>query len=302
MKRVFVAGHKGMVGSAIVRQLQQDPAIELVVCDRSELNLLDQLQVRNFFLSETIDAVYLAAAKVGGGCKPIEDDALLDEVTALVERPNVLVCEFEPQFLGVPQECLILTMKANQKYFPLLDAQGRLTNRFLVVSNITPDDASAVIGGNERVVRPRLADAKFFFDQDRKKTLASRVEGLGKVVYHNKLGTQGERMERVRAIARALFANLRAVIVDEWHELMSSKRGTQTELCLARLRNLARDAEQGTTWLAHLCNPFDPGECLLEERTSNMFNRNRDRPVRVRAERARNPRPRRASPGNRCRY
>ena len=142
-----------------------------------------------------------AAERVGGGCRPIEDDALLDEVTALVERPNVLVCEFERQFLEVPQECLILTMKANQKYFPLLDAQGRLTHRFLVVSNIRPDDASAVIGGNERVVRPRLADAKFFFDQDRRKTLASRVDGLGKVVYHNKLGTQGDRQHRVSSIA-----------------------------------------------------------------------------------------------------
>lgn len=149
-----------------------------------------------------------AAAKVGGGCKPIEDDALLDEVTALVERPNVLICEFEKQFLDVPQECLILTMKANQKYFPLLDAQGKLTNQFLVVSNIRPDDASAVIGGNERVVRPRLADAKFFFDQDRKKTLESRVPALSKVVYHNKLGTQGERMERVCAIAETIGLKL----------------------------------------------------------------------------------------------
>jgi glycyl-tRNA synthetase beta chain len=120
----------------------------------------------------------------------------------------VLVCEFEKQFLDVPQECLILTMKANQKYFPLLDAAGKLTNKFLVVSNITPDDASAVIGGNERVVRPRLADAKFFFDQDRKKTLASRVDGLAKVVYHNKLGTQGERTDRVRAIAKGIAALL----------------------------------------------------------------------------------------------
>jgi glycyl-tRNA synthetase beta chain len=120
----------------------------------------------------------LAAAPPGGRrLPPIEDDALLDEVTALVERPNVLVCQFEQQFLDVPQECLILTMKANQKYFPLLDAAGKLTNQFLVVSNISPADASAVIGGNERVVRPRLADAKFFFDQDRKKTLESRVPG-----------------------------------------------------------------------------------------------------------------------------
>ncbi|SFP11387.1 glycyl-tRNA synthetase beta chain [Variovorax sp. PDC80] len=149
-----------------------------------------------------------AAVQVGGGSVPIHDDALLDEVTALVERPNVLVCSFEREFLEVPQECLILTMKANQKYFPLLDASSRLTNRFLVVSNISPDDASAVIGGNERVVRPRLADAKFFFDQDRKKTLASRVASLGKVVYHNKLGTQGERVERVMRIARAIADQL----------------------------------------------------------------------------------------------
>ncbi|MBA4256563.1 MAG: glycine--tRNA ligase subunit beta, partial [Polaromonas sp.] len=148
------------------------------------------------------------AADVGGGCKPIEDDALLDEVTALVERPNVLVCQFEPEFLAVPQECLILTMKANQKYFPLLDAAGKLTNRFLVVSNISPTDASAVTGGNERVVRPRLADAKFFFDQDRRKTLEARVPGLAKVVYHNKLGTQGERMLRVREIAGRLAQRL----------------------------------------------------------------------------------------------
>ncbi|MCX7263738.1 MAG: glycine--tRNA ligase subunit beta [Burkholderiales bacterium] len=154
--------------------------------------------------AEIVKQLHAAAAKVGGGAKAIEDDALLDEVTALVERPNVLTCEFEKQFLEVPQECLILTMKANQKYFPLLTAEGKLTHQFLVVSNISPADASAVIGGNERVVRPRLADAKFFFDQDRKKTLASRVEGLNKVVYHNKLGTQGERMARVRGIAKAL--------------------------------------------------------------------------------------------------
>jgi len=149
-----------------------------------------------------------AAVGVGAGSVPIDDDALLDEVTALVERPNVLVCEFEREFLDVPQECLILTMKANQKYFPLLDAHGRLTNKFLVVSNIRPEDASAVIGGNERVVRPRLADAKFFFDQDRKKSLASRVEQLGKVVYHNKLGTQGERVNRVMHIARGIAEKL----------------------------------------------------------------------------------------------
>ena len=146
----------------------------------------------------------LAQAAASEGLRSLDDEALLDEVTALVERPNVLVCRFEPEFLAVPQECLILTMKANQKYFPLLDAEGRLTSRFLVVSNVRPADPSRVIQGNERVVRPRLADAKFFFDQDRRRTLASRVPGLAKVVYHGKLGTQGERMERVRRLARAV--------------------------------------------------------------------------------------------------
>jgi glycyl-tRNA synthetase beta chain len=158
--------------------------------------------------AEIVRQLQEAAARVGGGARPIEDEALLDEVTALVERPNVLTCQFETEFLEVPQECLILTMKANQKYFPLLTAQGKLTNKFLVVSNIRPQDPGAVIGGNERVVRPRLADAKFFFDQDRKKTLASRVPGLAKVVYHNKLGTQGERIERVRTIAQLIGAQM----------------------------------------------------------------------------------------------
>ena len=147
------------------------------------------------------------------GLVPIDDAALLDEVTALVERPNVLLCQFEPEFLEVPQECLILTMKANQKYFPLLDAAGKLTNKFLIVSNIRPEDPSRVIEGNERVVRPRLADAKFFFDQDRKKTLESRVAGLDKVVYHGKLGTQGARAERVRAIGQAIVNQLRLATV-----------------------------------------------------------------------------------------
>lgn len=152
----------------------------------------------------------LQAAAAKEGLKPIEDEALLDEVTALVERPNVLLGQFEQDFLAVPQECLILTMKANQKYFPLLDNQGKLTSKFLIVSNINPADASKVIGGNERVVRPRLADAKFFFDQDRKKTLESRLPGLAKVVYHNKLGSQGERNERVVAIATAIAQQLGA--------------------------------------------------------------------------------------------
>jgi glycyl-tRNA synthetase beta chain len=158
--------------------------------------------------AEIVRQLTAAAAKAGPQLTPIQDEALLDEVTALVERPNVLLGQFEDEFLQVPQECLILTMKANQKYFPLLSADGQLSNKFLIVSNISPDDASAVIGGNERVVRPRLADAKFFFDQDRKKTLESRLASLDKVVYHNKLGSQGQRTTRVASIASAIGQQL----------------------------------------------------------------------------------------------
>ena len=146
-------------------------------------------------------AAQLKAAADKANLTPVDDEDLLDEVTALVELPNVLLGQYETEFLEVPQECLVLTMKSNQKYFPLLDSDGKLTSKFLIVSNINPADPSAVIGGNERVVRPRLADAKFFFDQDRKKTLESRVASLDKVVYHNKLGSQGERNARVVKVA-----------------------------------------------------------------------------------------------------
>jgi len=177
--------------------------------DSYERQLADAGAVIASFAGRRAEIVrQLTAAAAQEGLRPIEDDALLDEVTALVERPNVLLGKFEEAFLAVPQECLILTMKANQKYFPLLDATDKLTNKFLIVSNITPADASLVIGGNERVVRPRLADAKFFFDQDRKKPLDARVLGLSKVVYHNKLGTQGERVGRVQTIARAIAEQL----------------------------------------------------------------------------------------------
>ncbi len=179
------------------------PVIELRDADSYAAQLRDEGAVIASFAERREEiARQLAAAAQREGLTPVDDDALLDEVTALVERPHVLLCRFEAEFLEVPPECLILTMKANQKYFPLLDAAGRLTERFLVVSNIRPEDPSRVIEGNERVVRPRLADAKFFFDQDRRRTLASRVAGLDKVVYHGKLGTQGARVARIRRIAR----------------------------------------------------------------------------------------------------
>ncbi|MCQ9326673.1 glycine--tRNA ligase subunit beta [Neisseria dentiae] len=138
------------------------------------------------------------------------DEALLDEVTALVEWPVVLEAGFEEHFLDVPQECLILTMQQNQKYFPLLDASGKLINRFLLVSNLQAEDPSHIIRGNERVLRARLADAEFFYKQDQKATLESRLPKLSQVVYHNKLGNQAERIERLAAISRHIAAALGA--------------------------------------------------------------------------------------------
>lgn len=137
--------------------------------------------------------------------------ALLDEVTALVEYPAVYLGEFDPEFLQVPPECLILTMRLNQKYFPLFEpSTGKLESRFLIVSNMLVDDPTNIIEGNERVVRPRLADAQFFFETDLKTPLAERVEQLKNSVYHNRLGSQFQRVERVRRIAAELAQQLGA--------------------------------------------------------------------------------------------
>ena len=140
--------------------------------------------------------------KAAPGMRVIMPDALLDEVTALVEWPAVYEGTFDPAFLAVPQECLVLTMQQNQKYFALADGEGRLVHRFLLVSNLTTQDPTSIVRGNERVLRARLADAKFFFDQDRRQPLASRVARLASIVYHNKLGTLADRAERLRFLAR----------------------------------------------------------------------------------------------------
>ncbi len=183
---------------------QREPVV-LLDADHYAQQMQSQAAVMVSFGERRAEIVrQLQQAAALEGLTPIDDDALLDEVAALVERPNVLPCRFEPEFLAVPPECLILTMKANQKYFPLLDSAGQLTEKFLVVSNIRPDDPGAIIEGNQRVIRPRLADAKFFFDKDRRQTLESRLPQLDKVVYHGKLGSQGARIERVRAIARTI--------------------------------------------------------------------------------------------------
>ena len=139
---------------------------------------------------------------------PIDDEDLLDEVTALVEYPNVLAGEFESKFLDVPQECLILSMKANQKYFPLIDKNNKLANQFLIVSNISPKNSDLITQGNEKVIRPRLSDAEFFYSQDKKKPLKEYLSQLAHIVYHNKLGSQAERSKRVKTIASLIVKNL----------------------------------------------------------------------------------------------
>ena len=149
--------------------------------------------------------------KAAGGASLGDYGALLNEVTALVESPAVYEGRFDEAFLAVPQECLILSMKQHQKYFPLLDAHtGRLLNRFLMVSNLSTANANNIVAGNERVLRARLSDARFFFDQDRKVKLADRVERLGGVVYHNRLGTQLERVQRIEKLASAIAEKLHA--------------------------------------------------------------------------------------------
>lgn len=151
-----------------------------------------------------------ALLKAAGDDLVLMPDSLLDEVTSLVEWPAIYECHFDQEFLEVPQECLILTMQTNQKYFALTDKQGKLRNRFLIVSNIETTKPQAIISGNERVVRPRLADARFFFQQDQKRALATRVADLGKVVYHNQLGSQLERARRVQALAAGIAKELNA--------------------------------------------------------------------------------------------
>ncbi len=184
------------------------PRIEIARATDYEARLEDDGRVIASFDTrrDRIAALLAASAKSVGGS--LGDDpavaALLEEVTALVEWPAVYVGRFDDEFLAVPQECLILTMRTNQRYFPLFDAGGRLLPQFLIVSNMAIDDPSAIIDGNQRVVRPRLADARFFFEQDRRTPLAARITRLDSVIHHAKLGTVGERITRLRAIARGL--------------------------------------------------------------------------------------------------
>ncbi len=185
--------------------------IELATAEAYEPALLAEGKVVPDFAERRAEIerqLVAEAARLGASLGEYAD--LLDEVAALVEHPTVYVGEFEAEFLAVPQECLILTMRANQKYFPLFDAAGKLLNRFLIVSNMRVADPSNIVTGNQRVVRPRLADARFFFEQDRKQRLEARLPRLEAVVYHNKLGSQRERIGRLERLAAHIARRLHA--------------------------------------------------------------------------------------------
>jgi glycyl-tRNA synthetase beta chain len=187
------------------------PAIRLGRADDYESALLKKGSVIADFTARRIeiDKQLQAEAKRQGAVLG-DYQELLDEVTALVELPSVYVCEFEASFLDVPQECLILTMRQNQKYFPLFATNGKLLPKFLVVSNMRVNDPRAIVSGNERVVRPRLEDARFFFNQDRKVRLEIRVPQLANVVYHSKLGSQRQRVERIQLLAGKIARDIGA--------------------------------------------------------------------------------------------
>ena len=196
--------------------LRQYGKVEPVFTTRRDM-MLAQLEAKATLLKATLGA-------------PSSYAELLDEVNSLVEWPTVYVCEFEAEFLAVPQECLILTMKTNQKYFPLFDDAGKLKNQFLIVSNMQLDNAQKIIEGNERVVRPRLADARFFFETDKKTRLDARLPELAKVVYHNKLGTLAERVTRVSTLAREIAALIGADPACAEHGALLAKADLITQM------------------------------------------------------------------------
>jgi glycyl-tRNA synthetase beta chain len=185
--------------------------ITLDHADRYERVLAENGSVIVSFATRRAGIIKELEQAAGKDAELVGSDALFDEITALVEHPQVYAGEFSKDFLAVPQECLVLSMQQHQKYVPLRDkAKGKLLPRFLFVSNMSAGDPTQIIHGNERVLRARLADAKFFYDQDRKTRLEARVPRLAGVVYHNKLGSQLERVERIQLLAGKLARELGA--------------------------------------------------------------------------------------------
>ncbi|MDO6525930.1 glycine--tRNA ligase subunit beta [Motilimonas sp. 1_MG-2023] len=197
-------------------------------------NLLDMkgkvivdYQRRKDAIREQVDAV----AAHENGVADIDED-LLEEVNSLVEWPVTMVGSFEEKFLDVPSEALISTMKDNQKYFPVLDKDGKLMPRFIFVSNIVSRDPKQVVEGNEKVVRPRLADAEFFFHTDKKKTLASRLDSLSTVLFQQQLGTLKEKSERIADLAQFIAEKIGANSQHAQRAGLLSKTDLMTEMVM----------------------------------------------------------------------
>jgi len=182
---------------------------------------------RKAIIREQVEAV----AAHEHGIAAIDED-LLEEVTSLVEWPVTLAGSFEEKFLKVPSEALIYTMKDNQKYFPVLDKEGNLLPRFIFVSNIVSRDPVQVITGNEKVVRPRLADAEFFFETDKKKTLESRLASLSTVLFQKQLGTLKEKSERISEVAKDIAMLIQADPNHAQRAGLLSKTDLMTEMVM----------------------------------------------------------------------
>ena len=195
-------GHRFESKNKIIELIHADDYEEILL---KEGSVIASFEKRKSFIK---NAINLATESLKKNVSAISDDDLLEEVTALVEMPNILIGEFESKYLEVPQECLILTMKSNQKYFPIVDHKDKLTNKFIIVSNLTPANSRIIVEGNEKVIRPRLADAEFFFNQDKKKTLLQMAHKLDKIIYHNKLGSQSDKAKRVSKIHMHIYQEL----------------------------------------------------------------------------------------------
>ena len=203
--------------------------IEISSADAYETEMKAAKVIPDYAERRAILVSKLEEAAMANNGTLIAPEDLIDETTSLTEWPVIYVSEFEEKFLAVPEECLILTMQTNQKYFPMRSADGKLMNKFALVSHIeAKDGGDAIVSGNARVVRARLADAEFFYKQDCKETLESRVPGLMHVVYHNKLGTQAERMLRVKAIAGRIAAAIGASVEKAERAAMLAKADLRT--------------------------------------------------------------------------
>ncbi len=238
---------------------------------RAQGHVIASLSERRKLISDALESTAKTLGATLGDSPAVS--ALIDEVNALVEWPAIYTGKFEESFLAVPQECLILSMRTNQKYFPLFDGKGKLLSKFLLVSNMTVKDPSLIVDGNERVVRPRLADAQFFFEQDKKSSLASRIPALEKVVYHAKLGTQAQRSARVGRIASSLNEQLNQLSATVTSKLVFNKEAVQRAASIAKTDLLTGmvgefpelQGQMGTYYARHDGEPTDVAIALTEQ-------------------------------------